>query len=317
MPVRPRAPWPPLVLIAAIIALGLLPARANTTVAPTAVSAVTAVAITVSDMPRALRFYREVLDFQLVDEREMHAGPVADLYGLADAGLRIATLRLGAEHIELVAWHAPRGRPMPQDSRSHDGWFQHIAIIVSDMDAACRRLQRHAVAGISRSPQRLPDSNPAAGGIEAYYFKDPDGHPLEILRFPPGKGEARWQRADRLFLGIDHTAIVVRDTDASLGFYRDRLGLRVAGASENHGIEQERLNDVPGARLRITTLRAATGPGVELLEYLHPRDGRPARDIRPNDLAHWQTILAGHTDRATLLHDTDRHALQLRPSQRP
>src|SRR5262245_17083266 len=81
---------------------------------------------------------------------------------------------------------------------------------------------------------------------------------------------------DRLFLGIDHTAIVVNSTEASLACYRDTLGLRVVGQSENYGPEQERLNNVFGARLRITTLRAPAGPGVELLEYLTPRDGRPA-----------------------------------------
>ena len=95
-----------------------------------------------------------------------------------------------------------------------------------------------------------------------------------------------------LFLGIDHTAIVVGDTDASLRFYRDLLGLRVAGTSENWGLEQERLNNVFGARLRITTLRAERGPGIELLEYRTPRDGRPRPpDARANDLLHWQTDL--------------------------
>src|SRR5439155_1036010 len=112
--------------------------------------------------------------------------------------------------------------------------------------------------------------------IRAFYFRDPDGHALEILQFPPDKGDPRWHRpSDRVFLGIDHTAIVVGDTAASLGFYRDVLGMRVVGGSENHGPEQERLNNVFGARLRITTLRATAGPAVELLEYLTPRDGRP------------------------------------------
>jgi catechol 2,3-dioxygenase-like lactoylglutathione lyase family enzyme len=145
---------------------------------------------------------------------------------------------------------------------------------------------RHASSG----PQRLPDWNPNAGGIEAFYFKDPDGHALEILAFPAGKGDPRWQRKDRLFLGIDHTAIVVSDTEASLRFYRDTLGMRVAGASENFGVEQEHLNNVAGARLRITGLRAAAGPGIEFLEYLAPGDGRPRPpDLRPNDVAAWQT----------------------------
>src|SRR5207248_3789279 len=85
------------------------------------------------------------------------------------------------------------------------------------------------------------------------------------------------ERKERLFLGIDHTAIVVSDTEASLRFYRDALGLRVPGGSENWGAEQERLNDVTGAHLRITTLRAGSGPGIEFLEYLEPRGGRPDR----------------------------------------
>ena len=69
--------------------------------------------------------------------------------------------------------------------------------------------------------------------------------------------------------------------------------MRVAGESENYGTEQEHLNNVFGGRLRITSLRAPAGPGVELLEYLAPRDGRPMPpDTRANDLGHWQTQLA-------------------------
>ena len=68
--------------------------------------------------------------------------------------------------------------------------------------------------------------------------------------------------------------------------------MQVAGESENYDVEQEHLNNVFGARLRITALRARTGPGIELLEYLAPRDGRPApADLRANDIAHWQTTL--------------------------
>src|SRR6185436_12144065 len=122
--------------------------------------------------------------------------------------------------------------------------------------------------------------------------RDPDRHFLEILQFPPDKGLAKWRRADRLFLGIDHTAIVVGDTDQSLKLYRDGFQMKIAGESENYGTEQEHLNGVFGARLRITALRADEGPGIELLEYLAPRDGLPTPlDLRANDIAHWQTTL--------------------------
>ena len=78
----------------------------------------------------------------------------------------------------------------------------------------------------------------------------------------------------------------------SLRFYRDTLGLQVAGTSENYEVEQEHLNNVFGARLRITALRARSGPGIELLEYLAPRSGRPVpSDLQANDVTHWQTTL--------------------------
>ncbi len=208
----------------------------------------------------------------------------------------MARLRLGDETLELTQYLAPEGRPLPPDSRSNDRWFQHVAIIVSDMDRAYAELRAHRVRFASSGPQRLPDWNPAAGGIEAFYFKDADGHVLEILAFPPGKGAMRWHElagTGRLFLGIDHTAIVVDDTERSLAFYRDLLGLEVVGTSENSGTEQEHLNNVFGARLRITALRGKSGPGIEFLEYLAPEDGRPyPTDARANDLAHWETRLA-------------------------
>ena len=217
------------------------------------------------------------------------------LTGVFGARARVVRLRLADETLELTEFLAPRGRPVPVDSRSNDEWFQHVAIIVRDMDSAYARLRADRVEHASTGPQRLPDWNPNAGGIEAFYFKDPDQHVLEILHFPAGKGAAKWHRdaGDTLFLGIDHTAIVARDTERSLAFYRDLLGMTVAGASENYGTEQEHLNNVFGAHLRITALRARSGPGVELLEYLAPRDGRPyPGDARANDLLHWESTLS-------------------------
>jgi catechol 2,3-dioxygenase-like lactoylglutathione lyase family enzyme len=288
-----RRPWVVLVLVA------VLAAAAPADAADPTVAAVEAVGLTVSDMERSLAFYTGVLGFVPVSDVEVAGAPYEALQGLFGLRMRVVRLSLGAEAIELTEYLAPRGRPAPVDSRSHDRWFQHVAIVVSDMDRAYAHLRRHRVRHASPGPQRLPDWNPNAGGIRGFYFRDPDDHPLELIQFPPGKGDPRWQQPTaRLFLGIDHTAIVVGDTETALGFYRDRLGLRVVGESENHGEEQERLNNVFGARLRITTLRAAAGPGIELLEYLAPRDGRPIpSDQRPNDLAHWQTRLRARPGR--------------------
>jgi catechol 2,3-dioxygenase-like lactoylglutathione lyase family enzyme len=249
--------------------------------------------MTVADMERSIGFYANVLSFEKASDVEVTGSAYEHLQGVFGLRMRVVRMRLGEEWIELTEYLAPRGRPIPVDSRSHDRWFQHIAIIVSDMDRAYQWLRHHKVEHASSGPQRLPDWNAKAGGIRAFYFKDPDGHPLEILQFPPDKGDPKWRRAtDRLFVGIDHTAIVVSDTEASLRFYRDVLGLKVVGESENYGTEQEHLNNVFGARLHITTLRAASGPGIEFLEYLTPRDGRPIPvDRRANDLMYRQTTL--------------------------
>jgi catechol 2,3-dioxygenase-like lactoylglutathione lyase family enzyme len=259
---------------------------------PEAARGVDSVGMTVANLERSVAFFRDVLTFELVEQFEDAGRETELLTGVFGARTRTARMRLGEEVLELTEFLAPRGRPYPPDTRGNDQWFQHIAIIVSDMDAAYRRLRDHGVAHASTGPQRLPDWNPNAGGIEAFYFRDPDGHFLEVLQFPPGKGDRRWHTRERLFLGIDHTAIVSTDTERSLRFYREGLGLAAAGAAENFGVEQEHLNNVFGVRLRITTLRAPAGPGVELLEYLAPRTGRAAPlDASAADLAHWQTTV--------------------------
>ena len=263
-----------------------------------AVTAVHTVGMTVRDMDQSLAFYTTVLPFERVSDVELSGREYELLTGVFGARMRVVRLRLGEEMLELTQFLAPPGRPIPADIRANDRSFQHVAIIVSDMSQAYAKLRAHGVAHASSGPQRLPDWNPNAGGISAYYFRDPDGHFLEILQLPPGKGAPAWHRTSPLFLGIDHTAIVVEDTDRSLRFYRDLLGMKVVGESENYEVEQEHLNNVFGARLRITTLHAPVGPGIELLEYLAPRDGRPApRDLKANDIVHWQTtVIASNPD---------------------
>jgi catechol 2,3-dioxygenase-like lactoylglutathione lyase family enzyme len=259
------------------------------------VNEVDSIGLTVSDLDRSVEFYSRVLQFEKVSETEVDGESYERLSGVFGLRMRIARMRLGEESIELTEFLAPRGKPAPADSRSNDRWFQHVAIIVSDMDRAYQWLRQHKVQHASSGPQLLPAWNKNAGGIRAFYFRDPDGHPLEVLWFPSDKGNAKWHvPTDKLFLGIDHTAIVISNTEASLKFYRDRLGMEVAGESENYGPEQERLNNVFGARLHITALRAASGPGIEFLEYLAPRDGRPfPPEEKANDLIHWQTRFLG------------------------
>src|SRR5262249_45566526 len=247
------------------------------------------IGLTVDNLGRELNFFTNTLPFELVSISDASGKEQDALLGLTGAKLRIATLKLGDEMVNLTEHLSEKGRAIPRDSRSYDRWFQHIAIVVNDMDKAYARLVEHKVTHVSTSPQTLPEWNKDAGGIKAFYFRDPEEHVLEIIWFPPGKGNPKWQRSRRvseaetarqpassslspsdgeragvrgnavsspsslsslpspLFLGIDHTAIVVSDTDRSLAFYRDQLGLKVAGGAHNYGTEQEHLNQVFGA----------------------------------------------------------------------
>ncbi len=264
------------------------------TIANGQVSRVESVGFTVSDMDKAIDFYTRVLPFEKVSDKEVWGDSFEHLSGVFGARVRVARLKLGDEILELTEYLNSNSRPIPLDSRSNDRWFQHIAIIVSDMDKAFEVLRKNKVRFASTAPQTLPKTIPNAAGIKAFYFKDFDNHVLEILQFPEDKGAKKWHdlaKTGKLFLGIDHTAIVVGDTESSMKFYRDSLGLSVAGESMNFGTEQEHLNNIFGAKLHITGLRTREdGIAVEFLEYLAPSDGKPfPSDTKSSDLWHWQT----------------------------
>lgn len=278
-------------------------------------TAVAGVSITVEDLEREVDFFTKVLDFQKIKEEKWSGTEVAKLFGFRrnNTGVQIVTLQLGGEKIQLMDFDGEESRPVAPDTRSNDLWFQHLAIVVSDMDAAYQKLLKNKVVHVSTAPQTLPGYLPDAAGIKAFYFRDPEGHNLELIWFPAGKGAGKWQSAvvvgssgeqssgnqkpsnqkpETLFLGIDHTAIGISDTDTSLAFYRDQLGLVHGGHSENYGTEQEHLNQVFGARLDINGLHTDTGFGVEFLRYIAPPGGRSyPSDSRPDDLWHYQTEL--------------------------
>ena len=259
------------------------------------VMSVAGIGMTVSDMDRSVAFYSDVLTFKKISDVEVDGDEYDRLWGVFGLRARVVRMKLGDQTLELIQFLSPPDfRPMPVLSYSNDLWFQHFAVVVRDMDAAWAQLRKHHVRQISPRPQTIPKSNEAAAGIRAIKFRDPDGHNLELLWFPAGKGNPVWHRpTTALFLGIDHTAMTVRSTENSIKFYRDLLGMTVAGGSLNVGTEQERLDSLSGAKVRVTGLKTVVGtPGVEFLEYELPAAGRPMpMDTRATDLWHWQVTL--------------------------
>ena len=223
------------------------------------------IAYTVANTEKSIKFLETTVGAKLLGTKIVSGKEVQNLYGIKDENLslKVTKMHIGKEEIRLLEFTSVKqGRVIPHTSKSNDLWFQHIAIVVNDMTAAYKKVADLKVEHVSSSPQTLPDYIPAAAGISAFYFRDKDDHNLELIYFPKGKGNPKWQEKPNTFLGIDHTAIGVSDTDQGLKFYRDILGLTVGGNSRNYGTEQEHLNQVFGANLLITGLHAEKGFGV-------------------------------------------------------
>ncbi|MHB1094198.1 VOC family protein [Thiobacillus sp.] len=245
---------------------------------------------TVSDLARAVAFYRDTLDFRVVDEVTHNDDAWGRLMGIAGARAQSVTMRLGEQEIELVMFDPP-GDPYPSESSATDLWFQHIAIVVSDIQAAYTRLYAYSFKPISENgPQQLP---PTSGNVIAFKFRDPDGHPLELIQFPEGTGNARWRQKTGLFCGIDHSAIDVADVERSIDFYTRMLGLRVVSRSVNTGTEQARLDHEPNVQVDVVALQPSIEgpPHLELLGYVQPEGCPIPADFKSSDVIADRLIL--------------------------
>jgi catechol 2,3-dioxygenase-like lactoylglutathione lyase family enzyme len=255
------------------------------------VTGVGPICITVKEMAPSLNFYTNVLQFKHIGTEDFYGENHEQLFGKFGIHYKIAHLQLGDEYVDLIDYLTGGGRSIPETQQSNDLAFQHIAIVVKDMDAAFKTLQKHNVEFVSTVPQTIPLTNNAAAGIKAFYFHDIDNHNLELIYFPKGKGKAKWQNTGKeIFLGIDHTAIGISNTNKGLQYWVNNLSLEKKGESHNKGTEQAHLNFVKNAELQITGLAAAEGPGVEFLEYVKPGPvNKYPADTQCDDLWNWLT----------------------------
>ena len=266
---------------------------------------------TVSSLSAAIGFYCDALGFEVVQPEAEIDPETVELLGAGPG--RSVRLRLGEQELGLTTF-ATAGAPYPADSTSADLWFQHIAIVTPDMASAYERLKTQAHQPISQDePVKLPKSS---GGVTAYKFRDPDGHPVELIQFPPGTGDPIWQKAGghAATIGIDHSAISVSSTDRSIAFYTGALGMVVTAQQVNHGAGQDKLDDLPHDRVEVVALSpaAVSTPHVELLAYDRP-PGRATPVARaPADIAADRLVL--RVDILTAILAKLESQLEIRPN---
>lgn len=259
------------------------------------VAAIVAFRLTTAEPERLARFYEE-LGFA-VGDREAISDHEMGMLGLKGGGTRLH-LHLGGQRLDLDSFEET-GKPYPAGATSADLSFQHLALVTGDAAAAWARAKALGAAPISiGGPATLPASS---GGITAVKFRDPEGHPLELLQFPPKSG-SHWHGTG--LLGIDHSAISVSDAGASRLFY-EALGLSVRGATLNEGSAQAALDGLADPRVDVVPMYPPQAPPhLELLAYRRST-GRVAGRLEPNDAAATRVVWAA--DRDALVRDSDGH----------
>ncbi len=243
------------------------------------------IGLVVADLAAAERFYSESFGFRHVSKLVYEDPAFAKFSRLGQVRSSTTVMRLERDELELASYN-PQGLGYPTGSTVADLWFQHIAIVVEDMTAAYDVLRQSGkIIPISTDgPEQLP---PNTGSVTAFKFRDPEGHPIELSKFPPGVGAARWRepKSGGTCLGIDHSAVSVADVTRSIDFYCGVLGMKVTARSVNRGPEQDRLDGLTSDGVDIVALQPAdeASPHIELLGY-HP-PGRAAGMLRENDIA--------------------------------
>ncbi|MEG6507608.1 VOC family protein [Methyloligella sp. 2.7D] len=250
-----------------------------------AVTQLLRVSLTVSDLGEACAFFRDALGLEAGPEQALGDPAWNALLGLAEGTTaRGADISFGDETLKLVAFDPP-GAAYPSPRASNDQWFEHIALATGDIVPMWEKLERASPETITEgAPVLLP---PNTGSVTAFKFRDPEGHPLELLSFPKGVGDPRWQKGGAGIRGYDHTAISVTDLKRSVAFYTDLLGLHIAGQSLNQGPEQDLLDGLEGCEVDVVALAPSETPTphLELLHYRRPKGALLSADVAASDAA--------------------------------
>lgn len=243
------------------------------------------VVITVADLDQAAGLFRDGLGLDVGPAQRFSDAPWNALLGLDPRTLmRTADIGFRGEVLKLAAFDPP-GAPYPEPRASNDPWFEHVALVAGDIQAVWSHLEKTGPETVTAGgPVLLP---PNTGNVTAFKFRDSEGHPLELIAFPQGVGDPRWQQGGAGIRGFDHTAITVSDLERSLAFYTGLLGMRVGGRSLNQGPEQDRLDGLSGCLVNVVALQPLSQltPHVELLHYRSPPSRASVMPPHANDVA--------------------------------
>jgi catechol 2,3-dioxygenase-like lactoylglutathione lyase family enzyme len=141
--------------------------------------------VTVSDLDRALTFYRDLLGLEVLVIAERTDETIGQIVGYPGARIRLAFLGVPGEsaRVELLQYLEPTGAA--NDGETFRPASGHVCFRVDDIDAHYQQL---VAAGYTpRSPGPVLISQGPNAGNRALYVRDPDGNSVELFQLPPGR----------------------------------------------------------------------------------------------------------------------------------
>ena len=249
--------------------------------------------LTAADPQRLVRFYSEALGFEAVGAPAPIPADEMTLYGVPGSGIRIP-LCLGHQRLDLETFDLP-GWPYPMDASAADLCFQHLAIVTSDIQSAWERAQVCGANPISRvGAVTLPQRS---GGVSAVKFRDPEGHPLELIEFP-NASSSRW--SGKGSPGIDHSAISVADVQVARTFFTEAGLVQAPGRSI--GVLRS-ASSTDSTQSRSTWYRCCLGSIARISSYSATATQGAARCLRSSLTTSPQHELSWESQIDALLHD--------------
>jgi len=137
------------------------------------------IAISVSDMEKALEFYSGLLGLEVMMDMELENDPtIQAMFGLKEIKMRYVLFLGKGARLNLLEFKHPRGENVAKKLRPYDHAIHHLAFVVDDVEAAYHELSAKGVEFIS-PPQDT-------GLAKAATLRGPDGVSLELFQLPMG-----------------------------------------------------------------------------------------------------------------------------------
>ena len=137
--------------------------------------------ITVSNLERALAFWRDILGFAFSHAAHQRGEMAEQITGVKGAEIKLAVLKTpGGHKIELLEYLAPTDRKRA-NLRPCDVGSVHVALLVHDLDGVLERIATTGweAAGKPQTLKRGPNA-----GKRVVYVRDPDGTTIEFMELP-------------------------------------------------------------------------------------------------------------------------------------